>query len=77
MKVTRNKKLDVAYVQLRKGSVAKTLKVRKDILVDLDRNGQVLGVEILSLSALAPALRVSSQSGRSEKTKIPPRKRAA
>lgn len=77
MKVTRNKKLDVAYVQLRKGSVAKTLKVRKDILVDLDRNGQVLGIEVLSLAALAPALRVSSQSARSEKTKSTPRKRAA
>jgi uncharacterized protein YuzE len=76
MKVTRKKKLDVAYVQLRKGSVAKTLKIRKDILIDLDRSGQVLGIEVLSLSALAPALRVSSQSGRSEKAKRPPRKRA-
>jgi uncharacterized protein YuzE len=76
MKVTP-KKLDVAYAQLRKGSVAKTLRILKDIFVDLDHNGQALGVEVLPLSALAPALRVSSQSSRSEKTKSTPRKRAA
>jgi len=74
MKITRNKKLDVAYVQFRRGSVAKTVQLRRDVLLDLDQKGQILGIEVLSLSALAPALKVTSQSA---KHKSAPRKRAA
>ena len=56
MKFTRNQKLDVGYLELRKGKVHRTIKVRKGILIDLDRNGQVLGIEVLSLSVLSTDL---------------------
>jgi uncharacterized protein YuzE len=61
VKVTKDRKLDVGYVQLRKGKVNRTLELRPGILVDLDKNGDVLGIEVLSLKALAPALSSSSK----------------
>lgn len=61
MKVSKDKKLDVGYVQLRRGKVHRTLKVRTGILLDLDREGHVLGIELLSLSTLAPNLRIKNQ----------------
>ena len=61
MKVSTDKKLDIGYVQLRRGKVYRTLKVRTGILLDLDRSGRVVGIELLSLSKLAPNLRVKNQ----------------
>lgn len=68
MKIEKNKKLDVAYIQLRKGTVKETLEMRPGILFDLDKAGEILGIEILSLKKLAPLLK---------KTKSKPKKRAA
>ena len=48
-------KLDVAYVELRKGKVAKTVEFRPGMLVDFDAMGQVVGIEILAAKELAPA----------------------
>ena len=58
MKVTKNKKLDLAYVQFRKGNIHKTVKIRDDLLIDLDKEGRILGIEVLSLSELAPSLKL-------------------
>lgn len=49
MKKKKNTKLDVAYVQLRKGTVAKTIELRPGILMDLVKNGEVIGIEVLSI----------------------------
>ena len=73
MKVTRDKKMDVAYVQFRKGAAAKTVKLRDDLLMDLNRKGQILGIEVLSLSETAPELKPVKKAKRS---KAPTRKRA-
>lgn len=54
MRVKKNTKLDVAYVQLRRGAVAKTIELRPGILMDLDKNGEVIGIEVLSIAKLAP-----------------------
>lgn len=56
MKKKTNPKLDMAYVQLRKGAVAKTIELRPGILMDLDKNGEVIGIEVLSLAKLAPLI---------------------
>lgn len=56
LKVKKNIKLDVAYVQLRKGKVAETIEVRPGILMDLDKNGEFVGIEVLSIEKLAPLL---------------------
>lgn len=74
MKVTRDKKLNVAYVQFRKGSAAKTVKLRGGLLMDLDRKGQILGIEVLSLNETAPALKATKKVRR---PKTAGRRRAA
>ena len=62
--ITREDALDVAYVRLRRGRVAKTVEVRPGILVDLDKTGEVIGIEILSVSKIAPALEASTAKRR-------------
>ncbi len=56
VKITQDKKLDVAYILLKKGKIHKTSKIQKGILADFDKSGNILGIEILMLSELAPAL---------------------
>jgi uncharacterized protein YuzE len=58
MKVSKSKKIDVAYVQFRKGSAIKTVEIMENILIDLDSKGRVLGIEVLSLEELAPELKL-------------------
>lgn len=60
MSLTKNKKLDIAYVQLKKGRVKETVEIRPGILIDLDRSGNILGIEVLSLRSIAPALNYST-----------------
>jgi uncharacterized protein YuzE len=57
MKLSKDEDLDVAYVQLRKGKVDRTVEIRPGILVDISSKGDVLGIEILSMSKLAPELK--------------------
>jgi uncharacterized protein YuzE len=40
---------DIAYVQLGEGKVAETKEVAPGLLLDLDENGQALGLEIMGL----------------------------
>jgi uncharacterized protein YuzE len=56
MKVKKDTKLDVAYVQLRKGKVHSTVELRPGLLFDFDKKGEVIGIEVLSLEKLAPLL---------------------
>jgi uncharacterized protein YuzE len=55
-KVTVDSKLDVAYVELRTRKIAKTMQFSPGMLVDFDIEGQVLGIEVLSVVKAAPAL---------------------
>ncbi len=55
-KMTLDSKLDVAYVELRSGKVARTVEFRPGMLVDFDAKGQVVGIEILAAAELAPVL---------------------
>jgi uncharacterized protein YuzE len=61
MKIEKNEKYDVAYIRLRKGVVKETLELRPGLLFDLDKTGEVLGIEILSLKKLAPLLKTLSK----------------
>ncbi len=58
MKVSQDLKLDIGYVKLRTGKVVETVEVRPGVLLDLGKNGEVIGIEVLSLKELAPALMV-------------------
>ncbi|MFH1178673.1 MAG: DUF2283 domain-containing protein [bacterium] len=50
MKITYDKIADAAYMTLRKGKVAKTVEMSGDVIVDLDKKGHLLGIEMLGAS---------------------------
>lgn len=50
MKITYDKKVDAMYIKLRTGSYDHSKKVTDDILVDVSKKGEVLGLEILDAS---------------------------
>lgn len=50
MKVTYDVEADAAYIKLQKGNIYKTRKISDKVLVDVDRRGEVLGVELLFIS---------------------------
>jgi len=50
MKIDYDKTADAVYIKLKKGVVKKTAKLSHLINADLDKNGKVLGVEILNAS---------------------------
>lgn len=54
MKISYDKMADALYIYLRKGKVAKTKKVTSRLLVDVDENGNVLGIEMLDVSQQIP-----------------------
>ena len=54
MKATYDKEADAMYIRVKKGKVHKTLKVSDMMLVDVDRKGQTLGLELLFISSQMP-----------------------
>lgn len=56
MEIIKDNALDVAYIRLRNGKVKQTVEVRPGVLIDLDQAGEVVGIEILSVSKLASKL---------------------
>ena len=54
MEINYDKDADAMYIELRKGKFAKNKKVNEDIILDLDKQGKVLGIELLSVSKNLP-----------------------
>jgi len=54
MKISYDKMADALYIYLRKGKVAKTIKVTSRLLIDVDKRGNVLGIEMLDVSRQIP-----------------------
>jgi len=50
MKINYDPKVDAVYIELAKGKYDATRKVSDVILVDEDKKGKVLGIEILDAS---------------------------
>lgn len=50
MKINFDKKNDSVYITLHKGIYSVTKKVNENIMIDVDKNNQVLGIEILEAS---------------------------
>lgn len=50
MKVTYDQKVDALYIELKPGVCGRTEKVTDDILVDVNKKGKVIGIEILDAS---------------------------
>lgn len=54
MKIQYDKKADAMYIYLRKGKVAKTIKINNRVFVDVDKRGNVIGIEMLDVSHQIP-----------------------
>ncbi|MBI4160463.1 MAG: DUF2283 domain-containing protein [Candidatus Yanofskybacteria bacterium] len=50
MKISYDKNVDSLNVSLRTGTVAKTVKIAPEVLVDLDKNGNPLYLEVIGAS---------------------------
>jgi len=54
MKIQYDKLADAMYIYLRKGKVAKTIKLNNRVFVDVDKKGNVIGIEMLDVSHQIP-----------------------
>jgi len=54
MRIKYDKIADAMFIYLRKGIVAKTVKVNSRFLVDMDGKGNVIGIEMLGISKQVP-----------------------
>ncbi len=50
MEITYDKDVDVMYIELRKGEFHKNRKLDSLTILDLDKDGKILGIELLDAS---------------------------
>ncbi len=50
MKIEYSKEADALYVYFREVEVAKSKEVEEGVVIDLDENGHIVGIEILDAS---------------------------
>ncbi len=56
MKMRYDPDADAMYITLRKGDVHHTKEIDKNTIIDFDRNGSILGIEILFVQERNPSL---------------------
>ncbi|MBI1969856.1 DUF2283 domain-containing protein [Candidatus Woesearchaeota archaeon] len=54
MEITYDKEADAVYIEFRKGEFAKNRKIDDLTILDLDKNGNILGIELLRASKRIP-----------------------
>jgi uncharacterized protein YuzE len=54
MNIKYDKKVDAMYIKLASGKYSKTRKISDAVMVDEDKKGKVLGIEILDASKNIP-----------------------
>ncbi len=60
MKITFDKEADAVYIEFSGGEFASNKKIDNDTIIDLDKNGNILGIELLSVSERIPKNFLSS-----------------
>ena len=55
MKIHYDPKVDAVYIELAKGKYEVSREISESVVVDEDKNGKVLGIEILDASENIPA----------------------
>ena len=50
MKIVYDKEVDAMFIELRKGKFAKNKKLNDCAILDLDKDGNILGIELLDVS---------------------------
>lgn len=51
MKITYDKIADAAYIYLKKNKIVKTVCLAERLIADLDKEGKIVGIEILDASS--------------------------
>lgn len=54
MEISYDKQADAMYIEFRKGEFAKNKKVDDFTIIDLDSEGNILGIELLEVSKRIP-----------------------
>lgn len=62
MEITYDKDADSMYIEFRRGEFAKNKKVDDFTVIDLDINGNLLGIELLEVSKRIPLESLSEVS---------------
>ena len=50
VKVEYNRKADAMYIWVRKGKYDVSEELAENVLIDLDKNGRIIGIEVLNAS---------------------------
>lgn len=59
MKFEYDKLVDALYLRLTHGKVAKTVRLKDRLNVDVDKKGNILGIEILDASTQIPKTKIN------------------
>lgn len=54
MEISYDNDADAMYIEFRKGDFAKNKKIDDFTIIDLDENGNILGIELLDVSKRIP-----------------------
>lgn len=54
MKIQYDKLADAMYICFKKAKINKTIKMKGRLLVDIDKKGKIIGLEILGVSSQMP-----------------------
>ena len=54
MEINYDKKADALYIEIRKGEFSENKKIDDFTIIDLDKDGNVLGIEFLEVSKRIP-----------------------
>ena len=54
MKITFDKEADALYIEFSEGEFAKNKKIDDSTIIDFDKEGNILGIEILGVSKKTP-----------------------
>jgi uncharacterized protein YuzE len=60
MEITFDKQADAIYIYLKKRKVFQTKEITDDTIADLDKDGNVIGIELLSASKRIPIEKLSN-----------------
>lgn len=62
MEISFDKDADAMYIKFREGTFSNNKVIDKETIIDLDKNGNILGIELLSVSKRIPSKSLSEIS---------------
>lgn len=71
MRIHYSHEADALYIRLRETAIENTDEITEDIIMDYDKNGQVVGIEILSASERADVQELIIQAFNNVKVEQP------